>query len=127
MRKFRNAALAGATAMALTFGGTSVAMAEENTDTQPAAPAGTSQQEKSTSSQTSLQHVIGRDIFQINPKDDTTNEVEGQKIFGEKNWDEVPFGWKFLYGSTWALGIVAAIALVAGPIDNFIKYGPFAK
>lgn len=33
MRKFRNAALAAATATAVAFGGTSVAMAEETQDT----------------------------------------------------------------------------------------------
>nr|VDG63392.1 Uncharacterised protein [Streptococcus thermophilus] len=120
MRKFRNAALAGATAMALTFSGTSVAMAETEQQA-PAAETGTS--EKTTNSGSSVEHLIGKNIFQT----DKGTEATGEDIFGQKNWDQVPFSWKLLYGSTWALGIVAAIALVAGPIDNFIKYGPFAK
>ncbi|MCQ4617960.1 hypothetical protein KBX10_02550 [Corynebacterium sp. CCUG 59401] len=122
MRKFRNAALAGATAMALTFGGTSVAMAETEQQT----PSNSSQAgtpENTSNSGSSLQHFIGKNIFQT----DQGTEAKGEDIFGKKNWDDVPFSWKLLYGSTWALGIVAAIALVAGPIDNFIKYGPFAK
>ncbi|MCQ4622847.1 hypothetical protein [Corynebacterium sp. CCUG 70398] len=118
MRKFRNAALAGATAMALTFGGTSVAAAEENTDqtnTQPGANQDATDQETN-----------GQNESEASEKKET--EINGREIFGQKpNWDAVPSSWKAIYAGTWILGIVAVIAAIAGPIDNFIKYGPFAK
>lgn len=116
MRKFRNAALAGATAMALTFSGTSVAMAQD-TQTQQAAdqaaaaqPATDNTGDKAPASEKSSANAKGTDIF------------GSQRV-----WKDVPSEWKALYAGTWILGIVAVLALVAAPIDNFIKYGPFAK
>lgn len=127
MRTFRNAALAGATALALTVSGTSVAMAEDT----PNPPAGNettnTQQADKPAEKQSVAHKIGRDVFKINPKDDTTNESKGEDIFGkEKNWDNVAYGWKLLYGFTWAMGIAAVFSLLIAPIDNFLRYGPFA-
>lgn len=113
MRKFRNAALAGATAMALTFGGTSVAVAAETNDQNQAAntqPEGSNTGDKAPASEKSSASAKGTDIF------------GSQRV-----WKEVPSEWKALYAGTWILGIVAVLALVAAPIDNFIKYGPFAK
>ena len=113
MRKFRNAALAAATATAVALGGTAVAVAQEASD-------------NNGSSASNIQHQIGRDIFKINSGDDTTNKAKGQDIFGEKKWDEVPFGWKLLYGTTWAMGAFALFTFLIAPIYNHFKFGPGA-
>lgn len=114
MRKFRNAALAAATATAVALGGTTVAVAQEDS-----AP-------KSNSSQTSFHHVIGRDIFKIDTKKPSTNEATGQQIFGEKTWTQEQFGWKLLYGTTWAMGAFALFTFLIAPIYNHFKFGPGA-
>lgn len=122
MRNFRNAALAGATALALTFGGTAVAGAEE-----PARDPSASEQnlggDKSRSSSTGFFEFIGGDH-----NDPDTYMVNGRDLLGSsKNWDEVGTPAKVLYGLTVALGAVAAFGVILAPLDNFIKYGPFAQ
>lgn len=109
MRKFRNAALAAATATAVALGGTTVAVAQEASD-------------NNGSSASNIQHQIGRDIFRTNEGDGAT----GEDIFGEKKWDKVPFGWKLLYGTTWAMGAFALFTFLIAPIYNHFKFGPGA-
>jgi len=54
--------------------------------------------------------------------------VNGRDLFGlTKEWDNVGTPAKVLYGLTVALGSVAAFGLILAPLDNFIKYGPFAQ
>ena len=122
MRNFRNAAIAGATALALTFGGTAVAGAEETVGNQSA----TEQHQggdKPRSSSTRIFESIGGDH-----NDPDTYMVNGRDLFGSsKNWDEVGTPAKVLYGLTVALGAVAAFGAILAPLDNFIKYGPFAQ
>lgn len=131
MRNFRNAAIAGATALALTFGGTAVAGAE--TVEAPAAADQTvdnqsaSEQNKGGDKQRSLSTRIFESIGG-NHSDEDTYMVNGRDLFGSsKNWDNVGTPAKVLYGLTVALGAVAAFGLILAPLDNFIKYGPFAQ
>jgi len=122
MRTFRNAALAGATALALTFGGTAVAGAEQPVGNQSASEQNQGG-EKSRSSSTRAFEIIGGD--HSNPD---TYMVNGRDLFGlTKDWDNVGTPAKVLYGLTVALGAVAAFGLILAPLDNFIKYGPFAQ
>lgn len=121
MRTFRNAALASATALALTFGGTAVAGAETS-ETKTASEENLGGP-KSPSSSTRAFELIGGD--HSNPD---TYMVDGRALFGlTKEWDKVGTPAKVLYGLTVALGAVAAFGLVLAPLDNFIKYGPFAQ
>ncbi|EFK53717.1 hypothetical protein KBP53_07240 [Corynebacterium genitalium ATCC 33030] len=123
MRKFRNAALAGATAVAVAFGSTSVAMAQENTDTQPAAQAPADANTQPEGDENKKEEATEGEKLS-----EKQTEAKGEDIFGDKKkWKDVPAGWKALYVGTWILGIAAVIGAIAGPIDNFIKYGPFAK
>ncbi|SIS43471.1 hypothetical protein SAMN05444817_103190 [Corynebacterium appendicis CIP 107643] len=129
MRTFRNAALAGATALALTFGGTAVAGAEENqpvTGQETQGESGSEQNlggDKPRSSSTRAFALIGGDH-----SDRDTYMVNGRDLFGlTKEWDNVGTPAKVLYGLTVALGSVAAFGLILAPLDNFIKYGPFAQ
>jgi len=122
MRNFRNAAIAGATALALTFGGTAVAGAEETVDNQSASEQNQGG-DKLRSSSTRIFESIGGDH-----NDPDTYMVNGRDLFGSsKNWDEVGTPAKVLYGLTVALGAVAAFGAILAPLDNFIKYGPFAQ
>ena len=122
MRTFRNAALASATALALTFGGTAVAGAEEPAPNQT--PSEQNQVgDKPRSSSTRAFEFIGGDH-----NDPDTYMVNGRDLFGSsKNWDNVGTPAKVLYGLTVALGAVAAFGVILAPLDNFIKYGPFAQ
>lgn len=126
MRNLRNIALAGATAVALTFGGTSVAVAAE-------APAQgqnqSSQQDTNKGSSkggASWQHKFGRALG-IDPKDEKTYKVTGEDMWGVKKAEDLADSAKTLYGLTIALGVFAGLTALAAPIYNFFKFGPFAK
>lgn len=119
MRNFRNAAIAGATALALTFGGTSVATAAPETNN-------SSTQQDNTQTP-GLSSKIGQGIFKIGEHGGTNDKTDGQKIFGSsKDWDNANEAGKRLYIFTAILGVTAAAALLIAPAYNFIKFGPFA-
>ncbi|ACP33137.1 hypothetical protein [Corynebacterium aurimucosum] len=143
--RIRNAAIAGATALAVTFGGSTVAFAE---DTNSSAQENTSpsSQENSNSSaskegakgEASLSSKIGDTWFNKGENDNKTTEADGRAIFGSskhENCDanetkeectrlsDQPTWAKAFYG----LGIASAIASVAGFIGvvyNFFVHGP---
>lgn len=121
MRTFRNAALAGATALALTFGGTAVAGADEPDTTLSSAQ---------TQNGSSLANKIGKEIFKIEGEGDPSDTLNGREIFGigdDNNLSGQPFGAQLLYFLTVILGISAVASLLIAPVDNFLKYGPFAS
>ena len=126
MRNLRNIALAGATAVALTFGGTSVAVAAE-------APAQDQQQSSqqdagkgSSKAGGSWQHKFGRALG-IDPKDEKTYKVKGEDMWGVKKAEDLADSAKTLYGLTIALGVFAGLSALAAPIYNFFEFGPFAN
>lgn len=108
MRNFRQVALAGATALAVTFGSTAVAAAEELTTTTTAAESGPS-----------LSHKIGKHL-----KSD--QKADGREIFGvQKEGFEAEPAWaKLLYGLLIFNSAAAFFGLVVGPAYNFIVHGP---
>ena len=117
MRNFRNAAIAGATALALTFGGTSVATA------------GASETSQSQESQNpGLSSWVGKNIFNIGEHGSDTDEIDGEALFGSsKDWDKVNDAGKRLYILTAILGVSAVASLLIAPVYNFVKFGPFAQ
>lgn len=123
MRNLRNIALAGATAAALTFGGTAVAAADE-----PAQPQQNSQQGATDTPKPGLSSWVGQNIFGIGEHGGKGDKTDAQQIFGSsKNWADASTAGKRLYVFSVVLGITAILALLIAPIDNFIKYGPHAK
>lgn len=121
MRNFRNAAIAGATAVALTFGGASVATADEASAKDDTA-ASSQQNDKGGSSdrswQTGFGHLIGNDH--------KTN-VKGEDLWGKKrNPEATGQAAEVLRGLSIALGVFAGLTFLVAPAYNFIKFGPFA-
>lgn len=130
--RIRNAAIAGATALAVAFGGTTVASAEDT-----AAP---KQEQSSTANDTSsstekegAEKDAAKDASlssKINTglKLEGDKEADGQKIFGSsKDLSEQPKWAKVLYGTTIATAIATLIGMVVGPLANFVQFGPFSR
>lgn len=121
MRTFRNAALAGATAVALTFGGASVATAAPEEQGTPASSQDTTQNP-------GLSSWVGQNIFNIGEHGSDTDKIDGGALFGSsKDWDEVNDAGKRLYILTAILGVSAVASLLIAPVYNFVKFGPFAQ
>ncbi len=141
--RIRNAAIAGATALAVAFGGTTVASAEE-----PTAP----KQEQSSNTGSSASN--GADVDEngnlINEGDkeeggtlsskigaslDAKEKANGRAIFGSSKsendgadtLDNQPAWAKALYGTTIATAIATVIGLIVGPLANFVQFGPFSR
>ena len=127
--RIRNAAIAGATALAVAFGGTTVASADEtvnqngnNVTVEQANPSktGNGQAEDQTPEDytPSLSSKIG-------------NKLEGDKaangvgIFGSsKDFSGQPAWAKVFYGATVVAGIGALLGGIIGPVYNFFVHGP---
>ena len=121
MRNFLNAAIAGATALALTFGGTSVATAAD------APESNNSSTQQDNTQNPGLSSWVGQNIFKIGEKGGKGDITDGEKLFGSsKDWENANEAGKRLYVFTAILGVTAVAALAIAPAYNFIKYGPFA-
>lgn len=125
MRNFRKAALAGATAVAVAFGSTAVAAAEDATpsDAQitPVEP-----RPKTDNDGTGEQTTANKVAHRVGAVDEDGNltGARGTDIFGEeKNWEVVP-GWgKIGYVTTIFLSVSAVVGLIVGPLYNYIVHG----
>ncbi|MDY3126897.1 MAG: hypothetical protein SOW59_02020 [Corynebacterium sp.] len=135
--RIRNAAIAGATAFAVAFGGVSIASAQEEAS-QPAATAeDKSSQEKSSNVENKLNSSNGENeenkssngSFSSRANDikelETDKDATGANIFGSTKTDFAgePLWAKLFYGLTVVASLASIIGLIVGPIDNFIKYG----
>ncbi|WP_394286859.1 hypothetical protein [Corynebacterium kefirresidentii] len=121
--RIRNAAIAGATALAVAFGGTTVAVAAEGSSdaaqTAPATNEGSSQQGSSSEGQ-SFPNKVDQDLELEGEK-----PADGTKIFGSsKDFSGQPVWAKVLYSLTILGGIGAVLGGVIGPVMNFINHGP---
>lgn len=105
MRNFRQVALAGATALAVTFGSTAVAAAQTETTKVESGP--------------SLSHEIGKHL-------DSGTTADGRAIFGvqKEGFEEQPAWAKLLYGLLIFNSAAAFFGLIVGPAYNFIVHGP---
>lgn len=106
MRNFRQVALAGATALAVTFGSTAVASADQTEATK-------------VESGPSLSSEIGKHL-------DSEKTADGRAIFGvqKEGFEEQPAWAKLLYGLLIFNSAAAFFGLVVGPAYNFIVHGP---
>mgnify|MGYP001629845917 CR=1 FL=1 len=123
--RIRNAALAGATAIAVAFGGTTVASAAETADgsSYDGIFAGSSNDLANSKGETKKEGSLSSKIDLEN--DQATN---GRDIFGSsKDFSAVPAWAKALYAATIVGGIGALVGGVIGPVYNFIVHGPFAR
>ena len=116
--RIRNAAIAGATALAVAFGGTTVAVAAEgSSDAAQTAPA---TNEGSPSKGQSFPSKVDQNL-----KLEGEKEADGTKIFGSsKDFSEQPVWAKVLYSLTILGGIGAVLGGVIDPVYNFINHGP---
>ena len=119
MRKFRNAALAAATATALTFGGTSVAVAEEGTQAPKAQTSSTfiSGSTRNADGDAKLGDII-KAFFQEGPKGvgkltGADQQADFTKLWGANVDDEGQPQWALLWrdGVNW-LGLLSGIGIV---------------
>ena len=125
--RIRNAAIAGATALAVAFGGTTVASAEDTAapkqEQSSTANDTSSSTEKDAAKDASLSSKINTGL-----KLEGDKEADGQKIFGSsKDLSEQPKWAKVLYGTTIATAIATLIGMVVGPLANFVQFGPFSR
>ena len=122
--RIRNAAIAGATALAVAFAGTTVAVAAEGpssaeTTQTTTANEGSSQQASSNEGQ-SFPNKVDQDLQLEGEK-----PADGTKLFGSsKDFSEQPVWAKVLYSLTILGGIGAVLGGVIGPVYNFINHGP---
>lgn len=129
--RIRNAAIAGATALAVAFGGTTVATAAETSSDQntssitngSSAPEENDGAEKDAAKDASLSSKINTGL-----KLEGDQEADGQAIFGSsKDLESQPKWAKVLYGTTIATAIATLIGMVVGPLANFVQFGPFSR
>ncbi|WP_347305904.1 hypothetical protein [Corynebacterium sp. SA-MJD20WY100] len=139
--RIRNAAIAGATALAVAFGGTTVASAEEtatpNQEQSSNANGSSNSADKAGESNTADKTGEDKDAAKgasLSSKINTglnlegDKEADGQKIFGSsKDLSEQPKWAKVLYGTTIATAIATLIGMVVGPLANFVQFGPFSR
>lgn len=127
--RIRNAALAGATALAVAFGGSTVAFAAETTEQGD----NTVTVEKQSQSKTGPGGVADTTPEDYTPSLSSKigNKVEGDQaadgtaIFGiKKDFSEQPEWAKILYGVTIATGVAALVGNIIGPVYNFFVHGP---
>ena len=132
--RIRNAALAGATALAVAFGGSTVAFAAETTEQGD----NTVTVEKQSQSKKSQSKTGPGGVADTTPEDYTPslsskigNKVEGDQaadgtaIFGSsKDFSGEPEWAKILYGVTIATGVAALVGNIIGPVYNFFVHGP---
>ncbi|CAM3148342.1 MULTISPECIES: hypothetical protein [Corynebacterium] len=118
MRNFRKAALAGATAVALAFGSTTIAAAEET-----AAPE-TNNQTPADAQKPSASTKIGASLGAYDENGNAT-AADGREIFGseKEHFGEQP-GWAIaFYATTIFAAVSALVGLVVGPAYNFVVHG----
>ncbi|APT94796.1 hypothetical protein [Corynebacterium stationis] len=116
--RIRNAAIAGATAIAVAFGGTTIASAEEGDTSSLSSESGTADSAPTLSSKIADSPVVDR-----GEGNDKNTQFTGQDIFGSsKNFDNVPDWAQGFYALTVLASIGSIIGLIVGPLANYIKF-----
>ncbi|WP_035012253.1 hypothetical protein [Corynebacterium jeikeium] len=121
MRKFRNAALAVATATTVAISGVSVAAAEEGQTPPAKENTGSSKPSAAGSSELKDKIVKGLQLDQ---------QATGDQLFGKENWknnDEIkaatPMWAKIADGLFITTAAISVFGLIVAPIYNFLRYG----
>ncbi|MGV3071638.1 hypothetical protein ACEE90_04235 [Corynebacterium phoceense] len=141
--RIRNAAIAGATALAVAFGGTTVATAAETSSDQntssnangSSASNGADVDENGNLINESDKEEGGTLSSKIGASLDAKEKANGRAIFGSSKsendgadtLDDQPAWAKALYGTTIATAIATVIGLIVGPLANFVQFGPFSR
>ena len=133
--RIRNAAIAGATALAVAFSGASVATAAETSSDQNTSSTSSDQNTSSNANGSSApEENDGAKDASFSSKINTDlklegdQEADGQAIFGSsKDLESQPKWAKVLYGTTIATAIATLIGMVVGPLANFVQFGPFSR
>ena len=125
--RIRNAAIAGATALAVAFGGTTVASAQEtvtqddhNVTVEQQNPSKTAKggEDDNGKSDGSLSSKLGHKL-------EGDKAANGVGIFGSsKDFSGQPAWAKVFYGATVVAGIGALLGGIIGPVYNFFVHGP---
>lgn len=134
--RIRNAAIAGATAIAVAFGGTTVASAQSSQNTTAPSATATPTETASadypgifgssnTTNEGTVSSKIGDNLNQQDP-------ANGQAIFGSSKTENdgtatlagQPAWAKLLYAATIIGGIASVVGTIVGPVYNYIFHGP---
>ena len=125
--RIRNAAIAGATALAVAFGGTTVASAadpvqqrDHSVTVEDQNPSKTAQGGKDDNGKTggSLSSDLGKKL-------EGDKAANGVAIFGSsKDFSGQPAWAKVFYGVTVFAGLGALLGTIIGPVYNFFVHGP---
>lgn len=136
--RIRNAAIAGATAIAVAFSGTTIASAQ---DEEGSAQAQSSQSSEETTEENtedaqsseglssegdaSLSSQIGdSELVNKGEGDDKNTQFNGRDVFGSsKDHDNIPSWAQSFYALTIVASIGSLIGLVVGPAANYIQFG----
>ncbi len=133
--RIRNAAIAGATAIAVAFGGTTIASAEEatndenissnveNTSSDLSSDEDAASEEEGNGG--SLSSKIGdSDLVDKGEGDDKNTQFNGRDVFGSsKDHDNIPSWAESFYALTIVASIGSLIGLVVGPVANYFQFG----
>ncbi len=125
--RIRNAALAGATAIAVAFGGTTVASAQETINQGDHTVE--VEDAQSTTAGNDNADVEGSNMSsRIGDKFEKEKPAQGPAIFGSsKDLGSQPKWAQAFYGLTITAGVAALIGGIIGPVYNFIMHGPFSR
>lgn len=133
--RIRNAAIAGATAIAVAFGGTTIASAEEATNDEnissnvEGTSSDLSSDEDAASEEEgnggSLSSKIGdSDLVDKDEDDNKNTQFNGRDVFGSsKDHDNIPSWAESFYALTIVASIGSLIGLVVGPVANYFQFG----
>ncbi|MCG7277671.1 hypothetical protein MHJ95_01515 [Corynebacterium imitans] len=124
MRNFRKAALAGATAVAVAFGSTTMAVAEDKKNEPAESPIVATQPGEDTEGNGSLSSKVGN-AFEATDENGKATGADGKAIFGSKKdgFGDQPAWAKAFYALTVFSAVSAFIGLVVGPSYNFVIHG----
>ena len=125
--RIRNAAIAGATALAVAFGGTTVASADvnQNGNTVPVEQAGPSKTGAGQKEDQTPEDYTPSLSSKIGNKLEGDQAANGVGIFGSsKDFSGQPAWAKVFYGATVLAGVGALLGGIIGPVYNFFVHGP---
>ena len=132
--RIRNAAIAGATAIAVAFGGTTIASAQQNDEENVSSDVENTSSELSSDEDAaseeegnggSLSSRIGdSDLVDKGEGDDKNTQFNGRDVFGSsKDHDNIPSWAQSFYALTIVASIGSLIGLVVGPAANYFQFG----
>ena len=132
--RIRNAAIAGATAIAVAFGGTTIASAQQNDEENVSSDVENTSSELSSDEDAaseeegnggSLSSRIGdSELVDKGEGDDKNTQFNGRDVFGSsKDHDNIPSWAESFYALTIVASIGSLIGLVVGPAANYFQFG----